>query len=499
MEATQKGFTAKSMWTYVFCVFGVQAIIGFMNTYQAQFLNGMYGMDFMYFAIIILAAKLLSVFADPFIGSLIDRCNFKSGKMKPFILMSSFPFAVLTTIMFIYIPVHGAGMYVYIAFMTVVWNIVMSFADIPSNGVLALLTPHGKERNGIAGISNIMRTIALAAPSVVIPAISMILRTGKSGATQTVYISAAVFFGILGLSMCILSFFGTEEKVKSAPRNITLRQMGKELKDNKMLLLVAVSFILGFGRNMAMGIMVQCAAILLKDGLPGLNLPGENLPMLLGLTAAISGMISVITVPMVNKKLGEKKTFLTYALYGVITCTISFLLYAIPTGGFMRSMWLLLICLFFTGFMNGVTYYIPLVMVGDIVDYREWKTGQRQEGLIFAIHSLSIKLSNAISVAVGIFIIGASGYTASLKETPELITRGMQNIAWLCFILIPGICAALAAIPILFYKIDAKTKEQMHKELAERRAAAGIPADDPVDGEALPEVAATEEKPTSNE
>lgn len=54
-----------------------------------------------------------------------------------------------------------------------------------------------------------------------------------------------------------------------------------------------------------------------------------------------------------------------------------------------------------------------MVMTADIVDYQEWKTGKRTEGTQFAILSMSNKLSNALSVSLGLLFIGAIGYSAN--------------------------------------------------------------------------------------
>ena len=147
-----------------------------------------------------------------------------------------------------------------------------------------------------------------------------------------------------------------------------------------------------------------------------------------------------------------------------------------------------------------------MVMTSDIVDYQEWKTGKRTEGTQFAILSMANKLSNALSVAVGIFLIGAIGFSASkasgiIETAPHTIssyiTDDMQNKAWIIYFLIPGLCMLASSIPMFFYKIDEKTKKQMREELAERRVAdeAAQNIDNDEDGQ----VFETEEKPVGNE
>ena len=67
---------------------GINLGIGLINSYQAEFFNKILRADLMAVAGIILDAKFISIIADFVIGNLIDRANFKAGKMRPWILIS---------------------------------------------------------------------------------------------------------------------------------------------------------------------------------------------------------------------------------------------------------------------------------------------------------------------------------------------------------------------------------------------------------------------------
>jgi GPH family glycoside/pentoside/hexuronide:cation symporter len=465
--------SSKSMLIYALGIFGVQLFIGYINTYQSQFYTSMLGADLMAVAVIILVAKIISSLADPFIGNLIDRSNFKMGKMRPFILISAFPLAFLTTLMFVVIDFKtDTGMYVYITITTLLWNIAMSFADIPSQGLLALLSSDSEERNKAAGITNFLKSISLTVPSVAIPVICVITKSENGAITSKEYLIAAIAFGIIGLALYLLIPFFNKEAVPKTNNRMSIKDMVKELKENRMLMILFLSFMLGFGRNMAMGIGVQAGAVLLKDGvtLPIFGfMAGENLAWLIGLTSGLSSIVSIILAPSINKKWGEKKTFIVFAIYGGIVCLIATCLYVSGIPIF-RSLWAILAYQLFIGIGFGPNGYLPMVMVSDIVDYREWQTGKRTEGTQFAVLSLSIKISNALSVAIGIFIVGAAGYNAEkIAQGLVTISSAMQNWVFLAYIGIPGICMLLSIIPIFRYKINSEVKKQMYADLSKMR------------------------------
>ncbi len=140
----------------------------------------------------------------------------------------------------------------------------------------------------------------------------------------------------------------------------------------------------------------------------------------------------------------------------------------LPEGSELRygnpALYMIILFQFIIGFLTAANTYIPLVMTADIVDYRLYKTGERKEGVNFSILSMSIKLSNALCVAVGLLLIAASGYTQVVYETGSIPVK-MQNIIMFAYIGFVGVSALISAIPMFFYKIDFKVKNEMRKAI----------------------------------
>ncbi len=493
-NAKQKPKLTANMWMYALGIMGINLAIGLINSFQAEFFNNILAADLMIFAAILLASKFISIIADFVIGNLIDRANFKAGKMRPWILISAFPLAVISMIMFVYIPFGSdAGKYVYITFMTILWNISMTLADIPSQGMLSFLSHDADTRNSAAGVANTLKTLALAIPGVIVTIIAMITNTMEDGDKLKYLITAGVMCG-LGLIFQLLMYFKCKEQFKSQTSSaMSFKEMFRELRDNKQMLILFLTFMLGFGRNIGLGIAVQASYVLVRDGLDMSTflggilgnevLYGSDISWLIGITSALSSAIVIILNPMINRKLGEKKYFIVAGFYGFVISLISVLMYCLsPSGSPLRSLWAIWIYQFIFSISYAPNGYLPVVMTSDIVDYQEWKTGKRTEGTQFAILSMSNKLSNALSVSIGIFLMGAIGFNANTAngiyqsggDISTYITDSMQNKTWIIYFLIPGLCMLASSIVMFFYKIDEKTKKQMRAELAERRAAEAV-------------------------
>ena len=485
-EKDNKILSTKSAIIYAVGIFGVQIFIGFMNSFQTEFYNKMYsGFDkniFYASAVIIFVAKLISCIFDPLIGALIDKSNLKGGKMRPWVLRSAFPIAILTTVMFIYIPFENFGangkifLYAYITLTTVLWNIAMSFADIPSQGMLSLLSPDAEERNTAAGFSNLAKSIALVAPGVFVTIVMMVLNAIKGEGNypdKEYYLVTALAFLVLGTFCYLLIYFCNREKVPSnqSAKSISMREMFDELKTNKMILIVFLIYILGFARTMNTIVCVQAnGALIGKVNLFGANMDTTaDATWLPGLLGAAAGMIGICIVPAINKKFGEKKTYIGFSVGTFIYTMICTVIYwCVPADSALRygnsALWFIMVMQVISGFLVSANTYIPLVMTADIVDYQLWKTGKRKEGVNFAILSMAIKLSNALCVAVGLLLIAISGYTQVIYETGHIPTS-TQNIIMFAYMGFVGVSAMLSAIPMFFYKIDEKTKKEMHEAL----------------------------------
>ena len=148
----KKYINFKEIAAYSLGLFGFQAIVGLLNSYQAEFDGSILGANVSVVAILILVAKIVSAVADPVVGNLIDRSKSKRGKFKSMILYSLVPLLVMTSVVFVKVPFSGTGLYVWIFLTYLVWSIAMTMGDVPSQGIASVLTPDPTERTNVVSI-----------------------------------------------------------------------------------------------------------------------------------------------------------------------------------------------------------------------------------------------------------------------------------------------------------------------------------------------------------
>jgi hypothetical protein len=90
-------------------------------------------------------------------------------------------------------------------------------------------------------------------------------------------------------------------------------------------------------------------------------------------------------------------------------------------------------------------------MMGDAIDYNEWKTGKREEGTVYALHSFFRKLAQGIGPAVAVAIMGTMGYVNNAidpKTGAEYIN--IKLISWENTLQIRSLVAILYLVAGLF-------------------------------------------------
>ena len=167
---TKKHMSVKEILAYSLGLFGFQAIVGLLNSYQAEFYGSIMGASLAVVGIIILVAKIVSAIFDPIIGNKIEATNGKMGKFKPFILVSIPILLVFTAIIFLDIEkLHfanaGNALYVYIFVTFLIWCLGMTLADVPTQGIAAVLTRCGcavtvEDHNIYGGLGDAVSEVA---------------------------------------------------------------------------------------------------------------------------------------------------------------------------------------------------------------------------------------------------------------------------------------------------------------------------------------------------
>ncbi len=422
--------------SYGLAGFGQNLTITFVNTFLMTVIYGYMGLSLESLGIltgILTVAKVWDAVNDPLMGLLIDRMQFKSGgKMRPFILISIVPVALLTIALFA-IPSgwsQGAKLTVF-GICYLLWDAAYTICDVPYWGLSGAMTPDTEERTKLISFARTFGNVGLG----VITLIGANMAGWFSGGGETTkqgWIIATVVVVVVGMGLFSLAFFGTKERVVNTNKDASLKDILKALKANKPLLIILLGSVLGFGRTL---IQVSGATVAL------ISFGDEDKFIFMGAAILVSMILATVVSPFILKKVSKKNLMIYSSLFSVIVYTA---MYFIP----LTEFYVIIGAIFLTGFSLGFFTVLQTAMIADSVDYVQVKTGERNEGVCFSALTFSGKLMNAISTLAFMVVMLVVRY-----EEGAVITQTIRKGAYFAITIIPAISCLLGTIPFFFYPL----------------------------------------------
>ncbi len=376
----------------------------------------------------------------------------------------------MTIACFIPLPAKTLSTFIIIAALYTLWSVAYTVADVPYWGLSTCMTNDTVVRGNLLTITRLLCTLGAGLVTVGVPIITSAVTAKFRDADGNVmpefiqanadtlkytYFICAIVFTVVAIPMFFYGFKHTKERFTTTDAPPSLGHNLKLLFKNKELLLIVISGVLG-GARMVYTYTggLYFAKYVLKD---------EGLYGLITLMVVPGGLVASILVPWMSKKFTKKWAYIgVHVLGAVVMFAMYFIGYDAP--------WKLVVCaigLVLLGIPQGVNNIITYAMIGDTVDYLEWKTGERGEGICFAMQTLINKVGMAVGAFVG--VMAFSWAKINPEATPAITPEGEQTL-WNVLILAGALSMVGTIIPMLFYTITEKRQAEMVAEIEARKA-----------------------------
>lgn len=512
---------------------GCNLSFGLKSTVQTFWLVFM-TMETGLFSILLLLVQAWDAINDPIIGSLIDndRRKYKLGKYKTYILIGALGLLVGGAAVFL--PFKDAAPVVKaILFVLgyIIWDAAYTMANVPYGTMLNLVTDNDQERASLSVFRSIGGMVGGMVPGMILPMLiwekitypkngvagfwdkiaSSLEGTGLTAEDFTHVPNNPTIFGekaglpyevgdpvfspltgaqlehLLGgkvfwaaLIMGVLAFVFFIFMI----RNITIR--GNEYahvsnSEEKVEKEEKVNIFKSFGTFVKNRPAVGCtiAAMGMFLGMQSASTANTIMFATHFGNASMSGLVTMVGfLPMfifmpfatkLVKKYGKKEVASIGSIAGLVGAAILLLFPLCP-----KNIQLVIYMLGLVFFGLGMGFYncVSWAMMGDAIDYQEWKTGKREEGVVYSLHSFFRKLAQGVGPAAVIAIMGTPliGYVEKLGTIGQS-AQTASNMCWLVAILytISAVCQFVGVF--LVYNINKKTLSSMHEELNARHQA----------------------------
>jgi GPH family glycoside/pentoside/hexuronide:cation symporter len=398
---------------------------------------------------------------DPLIGAINDRIRSKWGRRRPFLLLFAIPFGLSFLLLWWVPPTDSQAIkmiYVTLAFM--LSDTLHTLVNVPYLALVPDISRDYDERTSLSAyrvLFNLLATLvtAVAAPTIV----DEVVRSGASP-QQGYIIVAALFGGIAALPFLVIPLLIKETKTDlDEPEKIDLRKMWQVILRNKPFLYVTGLYSLTW---IAFDLVSRMLPFFLVywvgqgDSLASRPLFGQDFALE---SLAMGGLmvVSLISIPLwttLSARLGKKTAYIIGMAFWIIV--LNALLFVQP-GQVNLTLFLSALA----GLSVATASVLPESMLPDAVDYDEYTSGERNEGLYFGAITLFRKLSSALAGFFALQVLNIFGYQAPpegatiFQQSPSALTA----IRWLS----GPINALLVLAAILVAWFYPLTREQYQK------------------------------------
>lgn len=432
--------------------FGCNIIYTAMSAFLLFYYTDYAGVSAAAVGTIMLISRCFDGISDIIMGVIVDRTKSKYGKARPWLLRMCIPFAISGILLFSVPTAWGASaklVYVFITY-NLVSTVIYTAINVPYSSLNALMTQDPYERS----VLSIFRNLLATAGTLIINTYTLKLVEffGNNAAAWT---KAFAVFGILAVAAFMMNFFGTKERVRPAIDaetgkmvEVPFKEGIKALFKNKYWILMTILLCLFFIMySINGGSTVYFAKEVLGDA---------NFVSAISSTMNIAQIVSMFLIAGFVKKLGKRNTF----AIGLVLDAVGMLMLAF-CGGNMVMIYGSSIVRGIGGACGGATMW---AMISDTIDYGEWKTGYRTEGLVNSACSFGYKIGNGLGSAMLGWILAIGGYVGT-AATQTASAIAAVNV---CFVWIPIIVYAIGLVFMKFYNLD-KEFDGIIADLKERK------------------------------
>ena len=464
--------------TFGMGLFGVALLSGWMPDYTMTFFADFAfkgrGFDSAQLAAVVStvfgAAGIVGAVCELVIGVLVDRTRTRLGKVKPWVGFGSIPFAIVAMLVFIAPNTNSFTMAtVWMFAVYSLYTAVSCAVESPANCFGALCSPDPSERSGAISIASFLRSVGQSGGQVVIILVPLVMKAlmgqqqYKNAEGQGIDLIISTAICAAGMIILVMIFFANnKERVPYTNEKVSLKESVKLVFTNRNLLMVSLTKLFGFGRGVYGTVSLYIAVYLLGS---------KGLKLALMLPMGIGTAVGTLLVNAALKKFSTKKTFILFSCYGAGMLTV---LYFVSRAiGFNSNLIVpFLILNFFCGIQHGNTNVTPNIMIADCIDEMEYKTGKRQEGLAYAGYGLFSKIASALTKWLApVLVYSWSGYQFSTSANIAYATQSAAtlNRFLAIYTIIPAVFVILQFVPILFYDMTGKKKDEITSALIEKR------------------------------
>ncbi|TLV15602.1 MFS transporter [Klebsiella indica] len=416
-----------------------------VTTYLTFYFTDVYGISVTVVGVLMLAVRFLDMIDSPVLGILIDKTNTRWGKSRPWILWFCIPFAASCIMLFWGPDLSATGKMIYAFAAYVMVSVFYSCVNNPLSTMLPSLTSDQQERT----VANTFRMLGgqfggLIVNMTLLPLVAFL----GAGDMQKGFFATLCLYAVVGVALLLITFFNTRERVEtsSSKQSLPFKEGIKSIKGNTpwlMALLLTIFCYICYTQRSTAAIYYLTYYIGQPDVVPIVN------------SLAMCSILGLFMVPFLTRHFDKRWVILVgYAVFALGQ-------FIIFLGD--KNLWIIYFGTVFGAIGKGFTSGLLFVMIADTVDFGEWKSGIRAQGLLVSTAAgIGIKLGAGLGGAIPMWILASGGYVANQPQSQESMNAIVASYIW-----VPIAFALICVLILLFFKYE-KPFNEIIADLNER-------------------------------
>ena len=399
-------------------------------------------------AIILFVGRSWDYVNDPIIGFLSDRTRTRWGRRRPFLLFGAIPFALSFILLWLSPNFSQTGLIIYYSLGYVVYEGMATVVYMPYYALTPELTEDYDERTQLTSFRMFFNILG-SLTAYIFP--MMVIKSMVPANSQRV-ILMGVIAGAIAATPLLGVFLGTREKSEHIrDKKPKLIPSLKAAFKNRPFVFAAGIYLLTWMTIL----VVETNLLIYIKYIIGREEQSTIIMASIFVTA-------ILALPLWNWAAKHWNKRLAYILGIAFWAVVMIVLILVSAE---TPFWIILVLCILAGIGVSAAQVLPWSIIPDAIEWDEWKTYERHEGMFYSLITLMGKIANSISVPLSLVILELTGYQAASAVQPDSALLGIRLLIGP----IPALLLTGGIVFAVFYPLSRRQHHRIVAELRERR------------------------------